>query len=126
MKFRALAIMAAVAAIGGVVSAPAALAGTPVPVAGCATGQVCVWSGTNYTGQMATLSEDPWGGCVSAASLGLPAIRSAKRNNVPCSLQAALFADGVCGRETEPTFIENQTPNISPAALSLYEFMIPC
>ncbi|MGH8572841.1 MAG: peptidase inhibitor family I36 protein [Gammaproteobacteria bacterium] len=118
--------MAAIGAVGAFVSGPAAVAGTPAPAAACSTGQMCVWSGTNYTGQMATVPDESWDDCISAASLGLSAIRSAQRNGVPCSLQAALYADSVCGRSTEPEYVENQTPNISPAALSLYRFMIPC
>lgn len=132
MKSRALAVVATATAIvaAGVVGAgPVALAGsrTLEPAAACPPDQFCLWSGANYTGQMATLSPShPWGDCVSAASLGLPAIRSAKKNGVACQFQATLHADGGCGQSTEPAFVEDQTPTIDPPALSLNEVLIPC
>jgi hypothetical protein len=130
MKSRGVAIMAAagaVCAVGALVSGPSALAAPPPSTAvTCSSGQVCVWSGTNYTGQLALVPQDSWHGCVTAAELGLPAVRSAKRNGVGCHLQASLHSDGVCGQSTSPDYVQNQTPTISPAALSLDLFMIPC
>ncbi|HEY0636243.1 MAG TPA: peptidase inhibitor family I36 protein [Pseudonocardiaceae bacterium] len=79
----------------------------------CPSGQTCVWSGTNYTGSMAVVPDWPWMGCVTAAELGLAAVRSAQRNGVPCSLVASLHADTVCGRPTSPEYVQNLTPNIS-------------
>lgn len=126
MRMRMLAMVAAAAAVGAVLTGPAALA-VPTTTATCPAGEMCVWSGTNYTGTMATVASDqPWEGCVSAASLGLPSIRSAQRNGVACQYQASLHADGGCGVSTEPEYVGNQTPTISPAALSLDLFQIPC
>jgi len=121
MKARALGMLAAIAAVGAVVTAPTAAA------TGCSSGQICLWSGTGYTGTMVALTpEHPWGDCVSAAELGLSAIRSAKKNAVDCQFQAALHRDGGCGASTEPAFVGNETPTISPAALSLQQITIPC
>lgn len=124
MRMRMLATVAAAAAVGAVLTGPVALAG---PTTTCPVGEMCVWSGTNYTGTMATVASDQqWEGCVSAASLGLLTIRSAQRNGVACQYQASLHADGGCGVSTEPEYVGNQTPTISPAALSLDLFQIPC
>lgn len=130
MKSRILVILAAataIAAVGAGVTGATAVAGSVAPAAACPAGEICVWSGTSYTGQMALLNpEYPWNDCVSAASLGLPSIRSAKRNGVQCQWQASLHADGACGASTEPAFVQINTPTISPAALSVGQFLIPC
>lgn len=123
MKARLVAIVLAAGGVAAAFTAPAAAAG---PTATCGSGDLCVWSGANYTGQLAVLSQDPWAGCETAASLGLTAIRSAMRNGAPCSIQAALYADTVCGRPADPEHIGFQTPTVSPAALSLEQFQIPC
>ena len=126
MKPLASTIFTAVAVAAAVVSAPAASAAPPATLA-CATGQFCLWSDVNYTGQLATLPlDEPWQGCVSASALGLPAIRSARKNGVACQFQASLHADGACGQSTEPAFVQNETPTIDPPALSLDQFLIPC
>jgi hypothetical protein len=130
MSTRALRIMAAataIAAVGALAAGPAAVAGTPGPTAACPAGQICLWSGAGYTGQMVALTpEHPWQDCVRASELGLPAIRAAKKNDVACQFQASLHADGGCGQSTEPAYVHDETPTISPAALSLGQITIPC
>lgn len=124
MASRLLAIMTAVCAFAGV---GAMATGTSAQAATCSSGQFCVWSGPNYTGQRALVSlDDTWHGCVTAAQLGLVGIRSAKKNGVACQYQASLHSDGVCGQSTDPSYVGNQTPNITPAALSLDKILIPC
>lgn len=125
MRARISAALLACGLAGAVLAAPAVSASTTAPV--CPSGHICLWSGPNYTGTMAVLADDePSEGCETAASLGLVGIRSAIRNNVPCSVQAALHRDSVCGRATEPAYVGELTPNVSPAALSLYRYLIPC
>jgi hypothetical protein len=48
------------------------------------------------------------------------------RNGVDCQYQATLHSDGVCGQATDPSYVQNLTPTISPAALSLDRILIPC
>jgi Peptidase inhibitor family I36 len=124
MKARALGFMAvttAIVAVGALVNGSAAAS------AACSPGQICLWSGTDYTGQMVALSpEHPWQDCIQAAALGLPAIRSAQKDDVACQFQASLHSDGGCGQATEPMFVQDDTPNINPPALSLQEITIPC
>jgi hypothetical protein len=124
MRSPVLACLAAAVAIGGVLCGPSAVAATTT--ATCATGEFCVWSGTGYTGTMVRLDLGDWHGCVTAAELGLPSIRSASKVGVACAYQASLHADGACGQGTDPSFVQPQTPDISPAALSLDRFLIPC
>lgn len=127
-KARALGLMAgapAVAAAGALVAGPSAVVVTPV--AACSAGQICLWSGTNHTGQMVALTpEYPWQDCMQAAALGLAAIRSAKKNDVDCQFLASLHSDGGCGQSTEPMYVQNDTPTINPPALSLQAITIPC
>ena len=128
MKARRLAFLAVVTgitAVGAMLTGPAAVAATPA--AACSSGQICLWSGTGYTGQMVALTpEHPWQDCIEASALGLPAIRSAKKNGVDCQFQAGLHADGGCGQSTEQAYVQDETPTISPAALSLQPITIPC
>ncbi|HET8642255.1 MAG TPA: peptidase inhibitor family I36 protein [Pseudonocardiaceae bacterium] len=120
-----MAVVAAIAAVGAAVTGPAAVSATPA--AACSSGQICLWSGASYTGQLVVLNpEHPWEDCIQAPTLGLPAIRSAQKNGVDCQFQAGLHADGGCGQSTEPAYVDDETPTITPAALSLQAVTIPC
>lgn len=135
VKFRPVAVAAAtalVAAFALVFAAPAALAEVraeqaPAAVDACPSGHFCFWSGQHYTGSMATMSTgSSWGNCVTAAQLGLSAIRSAQKGGTACQFQAALYANNSCGQATDPRWVEDNTPTIDPPALSVQQILIPC
>ncbi len=100
------------AAVGG--AAPAGAA-QPGAAAGCPIGGACVYSGPSETG---TQVELPGGfGCRSAASLGLPQVRSAVNRGAEQTI--LLYLDSTCRTPASPAFVTRQVDNIDPAALSV-------
>jgi hypothetical protein len=101
------AAVVAAAVVGGTGQAGAAAA---CPISGA-----CVYSGTAETGTQAVL---PGGfGCRSAASLGLPAVRSAVNRGAEQAI--LLYLDSACRTPATPAFVTRQVDDIDPAALSV-------
>jgi Peptidase inhibitor family I36 len=93
----------------------AATAGAAGAAASCPIGGACLYSGANETGTQVQLG----GGfaCHSAASLGLPAVRSAVNNAVERTI--LLYVDASCRTPASPAFVVRQVDDINPPALSV-------
>jgi hypothetical protein len=106
---RCLAVVATV--LGLAVAAGTAPAGAATS---CPIGGACLYAGPNETGATAQLGGGF--GCHSAASLGLPSIRSAVNNAVEQTI--LLYLDTGCHTPATPSFVVRQVDDINPPALS--------
>jgi Peptidase inhibitor family I36 len=99
--------------LSGLVLAP--LPAGAAATATCPIGAACVYSGPDQTGTAAQL---PGGfGCRTAASLGLPAVRSAVNNGSEQTI--LLFTDTGCRTAANPGFVVREVDDIDPPALSV-------
>jgi hypothetical protein len=108
-------LVAVVLALGSAVPAGAGQPGLLGAAAACPINGACVYSDAAETGTMAQLSGGF--GCHSAASLGLPAVRSAVNNAVEQAI--TLFLDGSCRTPANPAFVIRQVDDINPPALGV-------
>jgi Peptidase inhibitor family I36 len=106
--------------VAALLFAAAALTVGPLPAnastaAGCPVGAACVYSGPDQTGVVAQL---PGGfGCRTAASLGLPSVRSAV--NRVAEQTIVLFTDTGCRTAASPGVVVREVDDVSPPALSV-------
>jgi Peptidase inhibitor family I36 len=104
-------------AAAGLTSAGLAAAAVPAGAAGagCPVGASCVYSGPDQGGTVAVL---PGGfGCRTAASLGLPSVRSAVNNVAEQTI--LLYADANCRTAASPGFVTREVDDVNPPALSV-------
>jgi hypothetical protein len=101
-------------AVAGLTAA-AVPASAATAAAGCPIGASCVYSGPDQTG---TVGQLPGGfGCRTAASLGLPSVRSAVNNVAEQTI--LLFADANCRTAASPSFVTREVDDVNPPALSV-------
>lgn len=92
--------------------------------AACGFGEICIYSGANQTGTMATVPTRT--SCRTVASFGLPSARSAVDNHEFMVLR--LYSDTACKVPATPAFIftgGGTADDITPAAQSVNLLPIP-
>ncbi|AGM07909.1 peptidase inhibitor family I36 protein [Amycolatopsis keratiniphila] len=90
----------------------------------CGFHEICVWSGTDYTGTKAFV-ESVGTPCLTASSLGLPAIRSVDDNHE--YKVVTLFSDTACAVAATPHYVgpTDSARSVTPAARSVQLMPLP-